>query len=574
MSQSLELYVGSATNKGNKPVNQDAIVSVIPKEPVIQNKGAVFAVADGISSSLVSDQASQTAVAALANDYYSTPDAWSTKNSALKVISATNAWLHAQSMKTESRFDLNTGYVCTLSALIIKSHTAYIFHCGDSRIYHLAAPLQDKHAILTQLTQDHRTYQTTQSYLANAMGLHSQIHLDFHEQSISVGDSFLLASDGVFDFVSEQDIVDLMSQLSAHDCAQQLVSLALKNGSNDNLSAVVVEVKQLPSASFHELQMQGLKAPKQAAVGHSIDGFELIRELYVSSRSHVFLASRKQENDDRLYALKVLSTELSHDQTAIEALLMEEWVGQRVRNPHLLSFPKLDAPKTALYVVSDFIKGSTLERWMLDNPEPDLESVRRIVAQVAKGLQAMHRQEMVHQDLRPANIMIDAQGTVMLVDFGATRVAGLVETDTRPSLIMGTAQYSAPEYFLGDVGSSQSDLFSLAVITYQMLTGKLPYGTGIAKCHTSKQLQSLQYVPLASHRDDVPNWVDYCIKKGCDLRPDKRQLEVSEFVSELEAPSLDSRQHRALPIIEKNPIMFWQRCCLVLFVMLLVALWH
>ena len=123
---------------------------------------------------------------------------------------------------------------------------------------------------------------------------------------------------------------------------------------------------------------------------------------------------------------------------------------------------------------------------MIDNPKPDLETVRRIVEQIARGLLAFHRMEMLHQDLRPANIMIDSTGTVKIIDFGSTRVAGLLEMSPNgvEEQIMGTAQYTAPEYFLGEIGTPRSDLFSLGVITYQMLSGKLPYGAEVAKSKT------------------------------------------------------------------------------------------
>ncbi len=125
---------------------------------------------------------------------------------------------------------------------------------------------------------------------------------------------------------------------------------------------------------------------------------------------------------------------------------------------------------------TEYIDGQTLTQWMIDNPKPDLETVRGIVEQIAKGLRAFHRMEMLHQDLRPDNIMIDKTGTVKIIDFGSTRVAGVAEAapPTDRDDILGTAQYTAPEYFLGEGGSPRSDLFSLGVITYQMLTGGCP----------------------------------------------------------------------------------------------------
>src|SRR6185436_1686839 len=126
-----------------------------------------------------------------------------------------------------------------------------------------------------------------------------------------------------------------------------------------------------------------------------------------------------------------------------------------------------------LYVVTEFVDGQTLPQWMIDHPKPDLETVRGIVEQIARGLQAFHRREMLHQDLRPENIMIDKTGTVKIIDFGSTKVAGVSEAT--PSIdrndMLGTAQYTAPEYFLGESGTPRSDIFSLGVITFQMLSG-------------------------------------------------------------------------------------------------------
>lgn len=129
---------------------------------------------------------------------------------------------------------------------------------------------------------------------------------------------------------------------------------------------------------------------------------------------------------------------------------------------------------------------------MIDNPKPDIETIREIIEQIAKGLRAFHRKEMIHQDLRPQNIMIDKEVIVKIIDFGSTKVAGVIEANPlmNENEILGTLQYSAPEYFVGDASSRRSDYFSLGVIAYKMLTGKLPYETKISKVRTRHQQQN------------------------------------------------------------------------------------
>ncbi len=211
---------------------------------------------------------------------------------------------------------------------------------------------------------------------------------------------------------------------------------------------------------------------------------------------------------------------------------------------------------------TEYIDGQTLTQWMIDNPKPSLETVRGIVEQIAKGLRAFHRKEMLHQDIRPDNIMIDATGTVKIIDFGSTRITGVVEAAPSGDRndILGTQQYTAPEYFLGEPASSRSDLFSLGVITYQMLTGKLPYGAQIANARTRSQFNKLVYRP-ASHGDrDVPQWIDGTLEKAVHPNPYKRYDSFSEFLFDLRHPNANYLSHvidaadRAQPaaVLEKH----------------------
>ena len=136
MPRKLTISVGQYSDNGRKETNQDFHGILIPDEPMLGMKGIAVALADGISSSDVSQVASQAAVASFLEDYYCTSDAWSVRTSAERVLAATNSWLYSQTRNSQFRYDADRGYVCTFSAVVLKGAKAHIFHAGDARFAH------------------------------------------------------------------------------------------------------------------------------------------------------------------------------------------------------------------------------------------------------------------------------------------------------------------------------------------------------------------------------------------------------------------------------------------------------
>lgn len=554
MVKKLEISIGQYSSKGRKQVNQDYHGVMIPDEPLLSTKGIAIALADGISSSNVSQIASATAINGFIQDYYSTSDAWSVKTSAQRVLKATNSWLYAQTQNSPHRFNKDKGFICTFSAIIFKSNTAHLFHSGDSRIYRVVENN------LEQLTIDHRhVVDAETSYLSRALGIHDTLEIDYKTIPLNIGDTFILATDGVYEFLSAKHITDVINQSSIlNEAAKSLVEDAFESGSDDNLTIQIARIETLPGQHVEEVQQQvhQLAPPPQLSARMKFDGYTIIRDIYISSRSHVFLA---EDNDTKeKVVLKTPSAEMRNNQACLESFLMEDWIAKRVNNAHVLKAIEPMRKRNFLYIVTEYIDGQTLAQWMEDNPKPSIESVRNIVEQVAKGLQAFHRQEMVHQDLRPNNIMIDEDGTVKIIDFGATKVAGISEVVAFNEGIVGTAQFTAPEYFLGELGTAQSDLFSLGVITYKMLSGDLPYGNAISRTSNRRAQGRLSYRPILSQDNNIPAWVDYAISKATSIDPSKRYSEVSEFIYELKHPSRTYLSKTKPPLMERNPVLFWQ----------------
>ncbi|NOQ94716.1 MAG: protein kinase [Methylophaga sp.] len=571
MSNTLKIATGQHSNKGRKEINQDFHGVYIPEDHLLTSKGIAIALSDGISSSKVSQVASEATVRGFLMDYFCTSEAWSVKKSAQQVLSATNSWLHSQSKRSEHRFDMNKGYVCTLSSLILKSTTAHIFHIGDSRIYHL----QDDE--LEQLTDDHRQWTSRDdSYLSRAMGVKPQLEIDYQTLAVEQGDTFILTTDGVYEFVDSSFISHTIKE--QHDdldaAAKIIVDKAFEQGSDDNLTIQIVRVDELPNQNADELyqQLTELPFPPVLEAREVFDGYKIIRSIHASSRSHVYLAVDNETGEQ--IVIKTPSIDLQGDPAYLERFLMEEWIARRINSPYVLK-PCMQARKrNYLYIVMEFIEGQTLTQWMRDNPKPDMATVRDIVEQTAKGLQAFHRLEMIHQDLRPENIMIDNTGTVKIIDFGATKVAGINEITTplERTELLGTAQYTAPEYFLGEAGSSRSDLYSLAVITYQMLTGQFPYGIQVAKTRTRSAQNKLNYQTALHDDRETPAWVDETLKMALHPNPYKRYTELSEFTFDLRQPNKAFLSKTAPPLMERNPVLFWKSVSFILSVIIIILL--
>ena len=570
MGHHLRISVGQYSDKGRKEQNQDFHGVVVPREPQLGAKGVAVALADGISSSQVSQEAAQSAVTGFLEDYYCTADAWSVKKSGEHVLTATNSWLHSQTQQGQHRYDRERGYVCTFSGLIIKSTTAHLFHVGDARIYRLRGEQFE------QLTEDHRVWvSSNQSYLARALGMDRKVEIDYLALQVEAGDLFMLATDGVYEHVDAEFVHSAIARSPDLDTAARAIAEeALERGSGDNLTAQLVRVDELPDPEANEVyrQLSDLPCPPMLEARAVFDGYQIVRVIKSGSRSHIYLAV-DQQSGERV-VIKAPSVDMQASPAALERFLLEEWIARRINSPHVLKPCSQTRQRNYIYVVTEYVEGQTLSQWLIDNPKPDLPTVRGILEQIAKGLQAFHRLEMVYQDLKPDNVMIDSVGTVKIIDFGATRVAGLEEVDTPIEQInlLGAALYAAPEYFLGERGTQRSDLYSLGVIAYQMLSGRFPYGTDVPKSRTKAAQKKLAYKSVLSEEREIPAWVDDAIAKAVHPDPFQRYEEISEFIFDLHHPNQSFLNKTRPPLIDQHPVAFWKGVSFVLAVLLVISL--
>jgi len=568
----LKVSIGYASDKGIKADNEDFFGSLVPQDSQLVYKGIVAAIADGMSGSDAGKEASHCCVVSFLSDYYSTPDSWSVKQAGQKILSATNSWLYSQG---QSRYDSTKGMVSTLSVMIVKSTTAHIFHIGDSRIYLL------RKGNFEQITRDHRVWVSSEkNYLNRAMGIEPRLEVDYKSMPVESGDLFLMTTDGVHDFIDEKAIKRLLQAgADLTKTAEQIIQQAISNKSDDNLTCQLIEIDELPEAREDEIirRHSNLPFPPPLEPGMIIDGYRIEEELHASKRTQIYRAFDTINN--RRVILKTPSILYDDDTHYIEHFLHEEWAGKRINHENVLKvLTNTDREKSCVYYVTEFIEGQTLRQWLAANPKPYIREIRKLVEQIAKGLRAFHRMEMLHQDLKPENIMIDKNGTVKIIDFGSVKIAGIAEItpldhDTEEN-VLGTLNYTAPEYHLGQRGTAKSDLFSLAVITYEMINGALPFGQDMPEKPNAVNLAKLHYVPSFHNNTMVPIWIDGALKKGTSINPQLRYDNLSEFLYDLSTPNpkfLSAKE--SIPLLERNPLLFWKCLSVILVLTNLVLLY-
>lgn len=572
LEAALAFTVAQHSAAGKKPDNEDAIGIRIPAGALLSNKGAVAVIADGVSAAEAGKEASETCVKNFLNDYYSTPDSWGVKKSTSQVLTALNNWLYGQGRQLA---DAQKGYVSTFSTIIFKSRTAHIFHVGDSRIYRL------RNGDIEQLTNDHTTViSKQQSYLSRAMGLDIKLDVDYLNFHIETGDIYLLSTDGLHDNLKNSAIRSHLKQLvsekseqSFENCCQSLINKSIQNGSDDNVSCQILRIDNLPKQTIGEVSRKLSQSPfpPELDEGMILDGYRIEKELHASNRSQIYLVS-DVESGGR-YCMKTPSVNYSDDLPYIDRFVMENWIGNRINNAHVVKVVEPNRPKSCLYYLTEYIEGITLQQWIKENSKPAVQNAIYLVQQIAKGMTAMHRRETLHQDIKPGNIMIDKNGQATIIDFGSCYIKGIAEIDTplEREGILGTASYSAPEIVLTAKGTIQSEVFSLAVIVYEMLTGTAPFGGKLSECRTAKAYLKTKYIPCFEHNPLVPIWMDGAIKKGLRFNPERRYKEVAEFIHELQHPNPKYKRNHSAALMDKNPVLFWQVTSAILFFALCIC---
>ncbi|WP_261875596.1 bifunctional protein-serine/threonine kinase/phosphatase [Vibrio rarus] len=550
---------GGASWQGMRDENQDAFLVKVPQQRYErEHKGVVACIADGVSCSNHSQKASHTAVMQFVSDYYSTPDSWSIQHCASKILTSMNNWLFTEGLKQSLK---HNGLVTTFSAVICKSNTAHLFHVGDTRIYRVRG------GKVKLLTRDHQRVNFGQNpHLIRALGMDSRLDVDYQSFELQVSDRFILTSDGVHDTIAQNDLYSMFtSQVSKEPLADSISQMAIDQGSTDNVTCLILDVEQLPSHSLleHQAQLLSRTVPPALKVGNKIDQYRVTKVLYAGPRSYVY---QVVDEHGVSKVLKAPSLTYSEDIEHLNQLANEYWVGRQLNSERVMKVYPVADDTRFVYQLCEFIDGITLRQWMFDNPNPSINKVRTIIEGIIKGVRVLQRADMVHGDLKPENILITESEEVKLIDFGAVKALGLEEivTSNQSCEPLGAVNYIAPESIDTGEASTLSDLFSVAVIGYEMLCGELPYKPISAQVAQSTRHHKWHYRPLQQFRGDMPAWLDLVFRKATQTNPSVRYQALGDFLLDLATPNPQLvKKAKQSPLLKRDPVLFWKSLAII-----------
>jgi serine/threonine protein phosphatase PrpC len=555
--------VGFSSETGPRNRNEDFVGAVFGAELPAPRRDVAAAIADGIAGAKGGRVAAETAVRGFLDGFCDLPETIEIRRGAAKIVNALNRWIHSEAHKNPEL----AGMGCTLTALVLRGRVVHLLHVGDTRAYRLRGER------LSCLTTDHAREDGVgpSRILFRALGVEEEVRLDYAAQPMALHDRFLLCSDGVHAFLTDESIAEILRERSApEDSARALVAAALESGSDDNATALVLDVVGLPTAESADIGTAFAQLPLNPVPlgGETIDGFVLKALLSDGRYSRLFSAVDEIEGGE--VVLKFPKPLVATAATHRAAFVREAWVGARVYSPwvgRIIEQPP--GRQTCLYTVMPLYQGELLETRITRRPMLGLEEGRNVAIKLARAAAALHHHSIIHSDIKPDNVILEGDGSLKLIDLGVVRVPGL--EDFPPEDIPGTPGYMAPEMFAGEHGNEATDIYALGVTMFLAFTGEFPYGNPDAARQRDRPRE------FSLLRPDLPAWLQAVLERAIAVDPDERFRDMSEFALEMEAGPAPGAVavRRPQTLIERAPVRFWQGvAALLALTLLLLLLWR
>lgn len=258
-----------------------------------------------------------------------------------------------------------------------------------------------------------------------------------------------------------------------------------------------------------------------------VDRYEILEKIGTGGMSDVYKA--KDHKLNRFVAVKVLKQEFSENANFVSKFRIEAQAAAGLMHPNIVNVYDVGEESENHYIVMELVEGITLKKYIEKKARLSVKEAVSIAIQVSMGIEAAHNNHIIHRDIKPQNIIISKEGKVKVTDFGIAKAA---TSNTITSNVMGSVHYTSPEQARGGYSDEKSDIYSLGVTMFEMLTGRVPFNgettVAIAIKHIQEEFPSpREYVP------EIPICVEQIVLKCCQKSPDRRYQSMAELIADL-----------------------------------------
>ncbi|MGC9358648.1 MAG: protein kinase domain-containing protein, partial [Anaerolineae bacterium] len=278
----------------------------------------------------------------------------------------------------------------------------------------------------------------------------------------------------------------------------------------------------------------------ESLVGNTLGQYQIVEELGRGGMAIVYKAW--QPSLRRYVAIKVMLPHLLNDQEFMRRFQQEAIVAANLNHPNVVTIYEVEQQDDHLYIVMEYVEGKSLEEVVISEGPLHLERVTKILEQVADALDYAHRRQFVHRDIKPSNILVTPEGRAVISDFGiakALRGSGATARLTATGTILGSPAYMSPEQIIGEDVDYRTDLYSLGIVAYEMLSGRAPFGGST----TALLYAQVNTTPpsIAALNPSLPPQVENALVRMLAKQPSQRFPNASAFVKALEGQSLPAQ---------------------------------
>lgn len=257
------------------------------------------------------------------------------------------------------------------------------------------------------------------------------------------------------------------------------------------------------------------------------DRYEVLEKIGTGGMSDVYKA--KDQKLNRFVAVKVLKQEFSENKNFVSKFRVEAQAAAGLMHPNIVNVYDVGEEDGIHYIVMELVEGITLKKYIEKKVRLTTKEAISIAIQVAMGIEAAHNNHIIHRDIKPQNIIISKEGKVKVTDFGIAKAAS---SNTITSNVMGSVHYTSPEQARGGFSDEKSDIYSMGITMFEMLTGRVPFNGDTTVSIAIRHIQE----PMPSMRDfvpEIPQSVENIVMKCTQKSPDRRYQSMSEMIADL-----------------------------------------